>query len=113
MSCGGASLEKNLAWRGINSPRPISVASFSNLVHDPTKKGLLNRVFKSVCGVASWAIWRWRNDIAHAEIEERVKLKNMDIFPEIQRITALWFDSCCPTCNVNLDSWCIMPTEAF
>ena len=102
-----------LDWWGIDRPQPILVASLNNLVHDPTKKSFLNRVFNSVCGVTSWAIWRWRNDIAHAEIEERVKLKNMDIFQGIQRITALWFDNRCPTCNVNLDSWCIMPIEAF
>ena len=100
-------------WWGISSPRPLSADDFRNLVCCSHKKGRLDLLFKSICGITTWAIWKWRNRVVHADIGLKEKVKNGDIFPEIQRISALWFDNRCVNCNFKFDKWISSPLEAL
>lgn len=70
-------------------------------------------IFKSVCEITAWAIWKWRNEILHAAPEEVDKSRLDNLFPGIQRTSALWIGSRSSSFRLNLDSWCSNPVDAL
>ncbi|KAJ9541443.1 hypothetical protein OSB04_027949 [Centaurea solstitialis] len=79
------------SWVGISGARIKSVSEFQ--VNSFLPPCPLRRVlgFDSICMVALWCIWNWRNRILHCEdIQQSEKLMHEDLFPFVQRQSALW-----------------------
>ncbi|KAJ9562981.1 hypothetical protein OSB04_008141 [Centaurea solstitialis] len=83
------------SWMGLtdarlNSAQDFQTKSFIQPCSTRRLKG-----FDSICMTVIWCIWSWRNRILHCD-DLHVRRKMLeDLFPGIQRLSALWISSRC------------------
>ncbi|KAJ9551049.1 hypothetical protein OSB04_015094 [Centaurea solstitialis] len=71
-------------------------------------------IFSAVCFSALWTIWAWRNRITHAIEDDRVKIREEDIFPRIQRVALLWISNRWKkNIQASWDRWISQPRQLF
>ncbi|KAJ9553924.1 hypothetical protein OSB04_017969 [Centaurea solstitialis] len=96
------------AWWGLSSSRPSTVDNFVSSASFSANQRFPNGIFKDVCYIALWSIWRWRNSIWKADEANAIKARAEDVFPGIMRQSALWISSR-RTRPLILDSWSSCP----
>ncbi|GJQ90385.1 protein farnesyltransferase subunit beta [Tanacetum coccineum] len=50
----------------------------------------MDKIVYRVFQCSLWAIWKWRNKLVNAKLEDVASIKEEDIFPSIQRLTKTW-----------------------
>lgn len=79
----------------------------------PSRNSVMSKVFQGATFTLLWSIWRWRNRIAHANMDDQVRLRQDDIFPAFQRQSLLWVSNRCNKISVNWAGWISNPSAYF
>ncbi|GKA54164.1 hypothetical protein Tco_0753113 [Tanacetum coccineum] len=69
----------------------------------------LNKVIHGVFRCGLWAIWKWRNKLVHASLDDRPKALQEDIFSSIQRLSKIWILARCKIPICNWSCWIMNP----
>nr|GEU97711.1 RNA-directed DNA polymerase, eukaryota, reverse transcriptase zinc-binding domain protein [Tanacetum cinerariifolium] len=101
-------------WSGWNLATHVSFPSFDVLDISMNKVvdlgcSRLNKVIHGVFQCGLWAIWKWRNKLVHASLDDRFKVFQEDIFPSIQRLSKVWISARCKILTRNLGCWISNP----
>ncbi|KAJ9560860.1 hypothetical protein OSB04_006020 [Centaurea solstitialis] len=98
------------SWCKISAPRFDSVASFNNLLRFHGQDQVKTKIFHAISLVTLWAIWGWRNKVAHSDHDNIVKCLQEDIFPSVQRLAALWIVNRSPKAEICWRQWALSPS---
>ncbi|PWA93650.1 RNA-directed DNA polymerase, eukaryota, Reverse transcriptase zinc-binding domain protein [Artemisia annua] len=93
-------------WWGIPTPEissAINIGSSNIMVQEGNKD--VAKIFHGVCLVTLWAVWSWRNRVVHALNECKQKIRNEDIFSQIQILSFLWISNRCKLIGFNWSIW--------
>ncbi|KAJ9560034.1 hypothetical protein OSB04_005194 [Centaurea solstitialis] len=79
------------SWMRLSGGRLKSTEEFQFKLFPPSRSKSWVSSFGAICMVTLWCIWNWRNRILHAESPRVLEaLDHEDLFPQIQRLSALW-----------------------
>ncbi|GKD92503.1 RNA-directed DNA polymerase, eukaryota, reverse transcriptase zinc-binding domain protein, partial [Tanacetum coccineum] len=105
-------------WCWWNLESPISFPSFSiaDIALRKIKVNGCSKIAKVVQGIfyiVIWAIWKWRNRLVNAVLEEKAGILEEDLFPSIQRLSKLWLSARIVPRPVNWSVWIAEPFNMF
>ncbi|GJZ74573.1 RNA-directed DNA polymerase, eukaryota, reverse transcriptase zinc-binding domain protein [Tanacetum coccineum] len=83
---------KKISWWSIPFPGNL-LNQVLPLMSSPSIPGLCKtgtKVFRGVCSVALWLIWKWRNAAYLSSPESREAIITSDPFAQIQKLALLW-----------------------
>nr|GEY53847.1 hypothetical protein [Tanacetum cinerariifolium] len=71
----------------------------------------LNKIIHGVFQCSLWAIWKWRNKLVNAKIEDVEKIREEDIFPSIQCLSKSWISARFSKGVAAWDRWVSRPFD--
>ena len=78
------------AWWDVKYSRLPSTCSFKLLAMQMGRFRKWDGIFTVVCGIAIWRLWKWRNEILFAKMEEIPNKRSADSFLMVQSLSKLW-----------------------
>lgn len=71
----------------------------------------MGKVFTGSCYILLWAIWKWRNQIIHADGDDLERAKQFDVFTYTQRLSLLCISNWSPHLAVDWSGWIANPVS--